>query len=543
MATVFTLREDNADSDIQSFLEQEQAKDILRISTAGSVDDGKSTLIGRLLYDSRNVYEDHVRSVTRHDVSLGTSVVDFAQLTDGLRAEREQGITIDVAYRYFSTAKRKFIIADTPGHEQYTRNMATGASTSDLAIVLIDARKGVLVQSRRHLYIAALLGIPRVVATINKMDLVDFSPEVFAAHSLELKRLGDGLGIPSLVTIPISALDGDNVVETSARTPWYDGPSLLQFLETVPVENASEVAFRLPVQRVLRPHQEYRGFAGQIAAGAVRPGDQVVVLPSGRSSRVRSITTFDGDLPSAEAPLSIALTLEDEVDVSRGDVIAAADAPPTVAKRFEASLVWMDSAEFRPAKRYLLKHTAQVVPTTAITIKNRVNVQTFETEQSFVLHMNDIAIVEIETKRPLVGDSYRDNRTTGSFILIDPETNSTVAAGMIRSFVVNPSLSKHHVPIVELRKGAVVDAVEQKLFDRGYLVVRTKLDPDRLLQRLHLPRLVLLLEGPDVHYSRIRSFSRQTRLSVEYRVETSATPDSIVEKIVALLTEEKIAHE
>jgi sulfate adenylyltransferase subunit 1 len=340
----------------EALLAADREKDLLRFSTAGSVDDGKSTLIGRLLYDSRSVYEDNVRAVTRD------SVIDFAQLTDGLRAEREQGITIDVAYRYFSTAKRKFIIADTPGHEQYTRNMATGASTADVAIVLVDARKGILDQTRRHACIAALLGIPTIVAAINKMDLVGFSEEVFLRHQRDLEALAARLEVPSFHCIPVSALDGDNVVHRSERAAWYTGPSLLEFLESAPLAvQHTQASFRLPVQRVIRPNQEFRGFAGQIASGTIHPGDEILALPSGIRSRVRTISTFDGDLPIAYAPQSVTLTLETEVDISRGDLIAAIEAPPHKASRLEATLVWMHTTPLRSGKTYLLKHTAQTV--------------------------------------------------------------------------------------------------------------------------------------------------------------------------------------
>jgi sulfate adenylyltransferase subunit 1 len=304
---------------IEDFLAAEQAKELVRFSTAGSVDDGKSTLIGRLLYDSQSVYEDHVRAVTKAASANVAAAIDFAQLTDGLRAEREQGITIDVAYRYFSTTHRKFIIADTPGHEQYTRNMATGASTADVAIILVDARKGILTQSRRHAYIASLLGTRHIVAAVNKMDLVEYSRAVFEALERDLQQLAGKLGISGLFSIPISALHGDNVVERGIRMPWYEGPTLLEYLETVPTgHDAASAPFRLPIQRVIRPDQHYRGFAGQIASGSVWPGDRVVALPSGKTSRVKSITTFDGDLARAVAPMSIALTLEDELDISRG---------------------------------------------------------------------------------------------------------------------------------------------------------------------------------------------------------------------------------
>ncbi len=418
---------------MEEFLAAEQAKDLVRFSTAGSVDDGKSTLIGRLLYDSQNVYEDHVRAVTKAATANVASAIDFAQLTDGLRAEREQGITIDVAYRYFSTTHRKFIIADTPGHEQYTRNMATGASTADVAIILVDARKGILTQSRRHAYLASLLGTRHIVAAVNKMDLVDYSAETFAALERDLQHLAAKLGIDGLLSIPISALHGDNVVDRGTRMPWYDGPTLLEYLETVPTgRDVAGAPFRLPIQRVIRPDQHYRGFAGQIAAGSVWPGDRVVALPSGRTSRVKSITTFDGDLDRAVAPMSVALTLEDELDISRGEMLAAAHQAPAVAANFLAALVWMDAEPLDLGKTYLLKHTSQTVKASIRTIQHRVNMQTLEPEPAATLELNSIGVVEVETTRPLFLDKYADQRTTGSFILIDPASHATVAAGMVR---------------------------------------------------------------------------------------------------------------
>jgi sulfate adenylyltransferase large subunit len=418
---------------MEDFLVAEQAKQLVRFSTAGSVDDGKSTLIGRLLYDSQNVYEDHVRAVTKAASTNAPAAIDFAQLTDGLRAEREQGITIDVAYRYFSTTHRKFIIADTPGHEQYTRNMATGASTADVAIILVDARKGILTQSRRHAYIASLLGTRHIVAAVNKMDLVDYSKQVFASLQHDLEQLAGKLGITSFSAIPVSALLGDNVVDRGDNMPWYEGPTLLEYLETVPVGHAAASApFRLPIQRVIRPDQHYRGFAGQIASGAVWPGDRVIALPSGRTSRVKSITTFDGDLLRAAAPMSIALTLEDELDISRGEMLAAAHEPPAVATNFSAALVWMNAEPLDPAKTYLLKHTSQTVKARVTTIRHRVNVQTLEPEPAATLELNSIGEVEVETTRPLFLDPYATHRHTGSFILIDPVSHATVAAGMVR---------------------------------------------------------------------------------------------------------------
>src|SRR5579863_6996013 len=417
---------DDIDAQIERDLEADRAKDLLRFSTAGSVDDGKSTLIGRLLYDSRNVYDDQIRSVTKD------AAIDFAQLTDGLRAEREQGITIDVAYRYFSTPRRKFIIADTPGHEQYTRNMATGASTADVAIILVDARKGILDQTRRHACIAALLGIPIVLAAVNKMDLVGFSEEVFEDHRRQLHALAARLAIAELIAVPVSALEGDNVVHRSTRMPWYTGPSMLELLETLPLAiERSQAGLRFPVQRVVRPHQDFRGFAGQIAAGAVHPGDEVVALPSGRRTRVRSITTWEGDLASARAPQSVVLTLEDEIDLSRGDMITAVAAAPEKTTRLEATVVWMHAKPVRAGDTYLLKHTTQTVRARIEQIRHRVDVEHLEERPAHELGLNDIGGVVLELSRPVLADLYRDNRTTGSFILIDPAENTTVGAAMI----------------------------------------------------------------------------------------------------------------
>ncbi len=501
---------------IEEFLAVEQAKDLLRFSTAGSVDDGKSTLIGRLLYDSRNVYEDQVRAVTG-TVSIGgvkNTAIDFAQLTDGLRAEREQGITIDVAYRYFSTQRRKFIIADTPGHEQYTRNMATGASTAVLAIILIDARKGILTQSRRHAFIARLLGTRHLVAAVNKMDLVDFSEDVFRRIDGELRALVEGsfasandahisesrYGAPGvgagLVVIPVSALEGDNVVERSTRMPWYDGPTLLEHLEEVPVGAVdSAKAFRLPVQRVIRPDQSYRGFAGQIAAGTIRKGDEIVALPSGRRSRVASITTFDGDLEEASAPQSIALTLEDELDISRGDLIAVPDSLPQSASALEADVVWFDGTRLETEKPYLLKHGAQTVPGRVVRVKHRVNIQTLAEEAVNSLGMNDIGVVEIAVTRPLFFDAYRENRATGSFILIDPATNATAAAGMIRGGVAASLVETTHGALVRVSSATRAALLEDELLKAGVAVVRTRVTEERVLRLLVGVGAVVIVEG------------------------------------------------
>ena len=476
---------------IEQRLEAELAKDLLRFSTAGSVDDGKSTLIGRLLYDSRNVYDDHIRSVTRN------SAIDFAQLTDGLRAEREQGITIDVAYRYFSTPKRKFIIADTPGHEQYTRNMATGASTADVAIVLVDARKGILSQTRRHACIASLLGIPIVIAAINKMDLVDFSPEVFQRHSDSLQALARHLEIPQLIPVPISALDGDNVVHRSNRTQFYSGPSILELLETLPLAiDRAQATFRLPIQRVIRPHQDFRGFAGQITAGAVHPGDEVLALPSGRRTRVRSISTWDGELARAHAPQSVTLTLEDEIDLSRGDMIASITGAPRKTARFEATIVWMHSKPLTPGAAFFFKHASQTVRATVVELSSRIDVEHLAENSASQLGLNDIGQVTIETSRPLLADLYRESRTTGSFILIDPADNSTAAAGMIRKIHEDGATTQKQATAGLLKIGNrpfLAAQLEQAFVASGALVLRTRsTEIARLLTFARLGAFVIL---------------------------------------------------
>jgi sulfate adenylyltransferase large subunit len=390
---------------------------LLRICTAGSVDDGKSTLIGRLLYDSQSVYEDQVHSVEKASKNRNAGPIDFSLFTDGLRAEREQGITIDVAYRYFATARRKFILADTPGHEQYTRNMATGASTADVAILLVDARHGVRVQSRRHARIARLLGIRDFVLAINKMDLVDFDRDVYEGIRDDFEEILAGARAH---VIPVSALHGDNVITRSARTPWFDGPSLLEYLETVEVtRDLTSLPFRFPVQLVLRPTHEFRGYAGQVVSGRIHVGDRITVWPCGRSARVNRIATFDGDLDFAFAPMSVTLTLDDEVDISRGDMLTAFDSaqaePPAVGTEFEADVVWMDERPLDPGRVYLIKQATKTV--------------TAEIHHGLVL--NQIGTVNVSTARPLVFDRYVENRATGSFVIIDPATHFTAGAGMI----------------------------------------------------------------------------------------------------------------
>jgi sulfate adenylyltransferase subunit 1 len=426
--------------EIEAFLETEARKDLLRFTTAGSVDDGKSTLIGRLLYDSRNVYEDQIRSVAKASVNRSAGPLDFSLLTDGLRAEREQGITIDVAYRYFATARRKFIIADTPGHEQYTRNMVTGASTADLAIILVDARNGVLPQSRRHACIASLMGISHIAVAVNKMDLVGYERAVYEQIRSEFGAFLEKLGAPHATFIPISALEGDNVVDRSPHMRWYRGPSLLEHLETVEVDAADFAApFRFPVQRVIRPDLDFRGYAGQIASGSVRPGDEVFIPSANRRTRVARIATFDGDLAEAWAPMSVTLCLEDEIDISRGDLIAAGE-EPTPSRHFEATLVWMNERPLDLSRRYLIKHTTQLVPAFFGAVQHRVNIGTLEGEPAAALEMNQIGVVSIDTLRPLYFDPYFANPRTGCFVVIDAQSNATVGAGMIaRTAVPRPS--------------------------------------------------------------------------------------------------------
>ena len=450
------------------FLNREIGKELLRFTTAGSVDDGKSTLIGRLLHDCRAVYEDQLASVKRSPVNRSGKEIDFSLLTDGLRAEREQGITIDVAYRYFSTPRRKFIIADTPGHEQYTRNMATGASTADLAIILLDATKGVLAQTRRHAYIASLLGIPNLVAAINKMDLVAYREEVFARLRDDFIALADGLGGAFVECIPISALEGDNVVERSHNAPWYTGPTLLEHLEGVPIRPAQTKALRFPVQSVVRPDAGFRGFAGRVAGGSVRPGDAVVALPSERRTRVESIVSFDGELKVADTGESVVLKLAEEIDLGRGDMLVSLEAAPQVSARFAAMVVWLDSDALRLGRTYLVKHAGRYVKAQATKIHHRMDVNSLTEHRASYLGMNEIGLVEIETVQPLFLDPYEVNRTTGSLILIDAVTNATVGAAMVRHSHVGPKGQKPS-PAHNLELSlATADIVEARMRRRGH---------------------------------------------------------------------------
>ncbi|MCA9644096.1 MAG: sulfate adenylyltransferase subunit CysN [Myxococcales bacterium] len=490
------------EQDIEAYLEQHQNKELLRFVAVGSVDDGKSTLIGRLLHDTHGVYEDQLSAVKR--ASKQTDIeIDFSLFTDGLKAEREQGITIDVAYRYFSTENRKFIIADTPGHVQYTRNMATGASTANVAIILIDARLGVLQQSRRHAYIASLLGIPHLFVCINKMDLVDYDQRRFEEIREEFSLFARRLGFKDVTFIPISALRGHNVVHTSDQMPWYSeagGKTLLAHLETVPIaEDRNLSDLRFPVQYVQRPNLDYRGLAGQIASGRIKRGDEIVVLPSLRTSRVKSIDTFDGTLDEAFAPMSVTLRLEDEVDVSRGDMLVHASERPKVAQNFEAMLVWMSEAPLDVGKSYFIKHTAQYVRAEVSEVLSHTDLETLEPTQASGLALNEIGRVRVKAHRPLFIDIYSQNRATGAFIVIDSVTNDTVAAGMIVdsgqtsaegsspgdgaldqgsqvSALERRQRLGHAALLIELPGDAATSkqlgfALERVLFDRNYLAV------------------------------------------------------------------------
>ncbi len=472
---------------IKEFLDKDEKKDLLRFLTAGSVDDGKSTLIGHLLYDSKKIYEDQLVALKRDSKRMGNAGdhIDYALLLDGLKAEREQGITIDVAYRYFSTNNRKFIIADTPGHEQYTRNMITGGSTANLAVILVDARLGVITQTRRHTFLVSLLGIKHVVLAVNKMDLVDFSEARFNEIVAEYMKFIGQLGIPDVTCIPLSALEGDNVVEKSTRTPWYHGKTLLDYLETVEIDNDHNLTdFRYPVQYVSRPNLDFRGFCAKVASGVVRKGDEVVALPSGKRSHVKSIVTYDGELDYAFPPQSVTLTLEDEIDVSRGDMLVHPDNMPLRGRNFEAMLVWMDEDVMDANKSFFIKQTTNTSRAHIGGIKYKVDVNTMEhlsvengrlTKETEPLQLNQIARVVITTARELFFDPFKKNKATGSFILIDPITNNTSAVGMIIDKIDDKDmLADVDLPTLDLPKLGIApehyDAVEraaQELYRQG----------------------------------------------------------------------------
>jgi bifunctional enzyme CysN/CysC len=417
--------------------------DLLRFTTAGSVDDGKSTLIGRMLYDSKSIFQDQMDAIESSSKLKGDESVNLALLTDGLRAEREQGITIDVAYRYFATPRRKFIIADTPGHIQYTRNMVTGASTADLAVILVDARKGVLTQSRRHAFISSLLQIPHVVVAINKMDLVDYSEERYNEIVADFRAFAEKLDIDDITYIPMSALVGDNIVNKGENMSWYDGATMLHHLENVKVgSRKNQIDFRFPVQYVIRPNQDFRGYAGSIASGTIRVGDEVTALPSRLKSRIKSITTYDGDIQEAKAGDAVTLSIEDEVDISRGDMIVRSQNVPHVATEAEAYMCWMYEEPMRLNKSYILQHTTRRTQAHASLVNYRINVDTLHREETDVLELNEIGRVKLKTAQPIFYDPYNTNNETGSFILIDPATHVTVAAGMLRGITTTDDLEE-----------------------------------------------------------------------------------------------------
>jgi bifunctional enzyme CysN/CysC len=492
-------------TDIIGYLQAHENKSLLRFITCGSVDDGKSTLIGRLLYESKLIFEDQLATLEADSRKMGTQGdrIDFALLVDGLAAEREQGITIDVAYRFFSTEKRKFIVADTPGHEQYTRNMATGASTADLAVVMIDARKGVLTQTRRHSFIVSMLGVRHVVLCINKMDLVDYSQHVYNEIDEDYRTFASSLGIENIVSIPVSALEGDNVTEHSERMPWYNGATLMEHLETVDVETDDQVRpFRMPVQWVNRPNLDFRGFAGQIASGVTRPGDRIKVLPSGRESRIERIVTHDGDLEQAVAGQSVTLTLADEIDISRGDVIATADAPCEVADQFEAHILWMSASHMLPGRPYVMKIGARTVACTPASPKYKVNVNTLEELAAKTLELNEIGVCNISLDRDIAFDTYSENHDTGGFILIDRLSNETVGMGLLR-FALRRASNIHRQAMV-IDKAARAGQKNQKpaiLWFTGLSGSGKSAIADIVSQKLHaLNRHTATLDGDNVRH-------------------------------------------
>ena len=510
----------NTASDIATYLKQHEAKPLLRFITCGSVDDGKSTLIGRLLYDSKRLFDDQLAALEKDSRRHGTQGerIDYALLLDGLAAEREQGITIDVAYRYFDTDKRKFIVADCPGHEQYTRNMATGASTADLAVVLVDARKGLLTQTHRHSYIVSLFGIRHVVLAVNKMDLVDFDEAVFARIATDYRALARRLGIPEVTCIPLSALEGDNLSSRSTRTSWYNGPALLEHLEQVQVDaQEGGGSLRLPVQWVNRPHQNFRGYAGTLAAGQVKPGDEVIVLPSARRSRVSRVLDAEGDVASATAGQAVTLTLADEIDISRGDVIAAAGDPPEVADQFAAHLLWMSDAPLLPGRPYWLKIGARTVSATVTEIKHRVDVNTQEHLAAKRLELNEVGYCNLSLDEPIPFEAYAGNRTLGGFILIDRYDNGTAAAGTL-DFALRRAGNVHwqHVDVDKAARARQKGQVPKVLWFTGLSGAGKSTIANLVDKRLHaLGYHSFLLDGDNVRHG----LNRDLGFTDEDRVE------------------------
>ena len=512
--------EDLIATDIEAYLHAHEKKSMLRFITCGSVDDGKSTLIGRLLYESKLVFEDHMAALEADSKKVGTQGgdLDFALLVDGLAAEREQGITIDVAYRFFSTERRKFIVADTPGHEQYTRNMVTGASTAELAVVMIDARKGVLTQTRRHSYLVSLLGIRKIVLAINKLDLVDYSKKVYDDIETEYRAFAAEIGLTDIQCIPMSALKGDNIVEPSPHTPWYHGPTLVAHLETVEIEDALQHSpFRMPVQWVNRPDLDFRGFSGQALSGIIRPGDRIRVLPSGQESDVERIVTFGGDLDEAVAGQSVTLTLTDEIDISRGDVISISNNPPAVADQFEAHIVWMAENEMLPGRPYLAKIGTRTVGVTVTHPKYKVNVNTLEHTATKTLALNEIGVCNISFDRPVAFDAYKENRDMGGFVIIDRMTNTTVGAGII-DFALRRA-DNVHWQAIEVNKDAHAAMKGQKpgvvwftgLYGSGKSTIANIVE-----RKLHqLGRHTYMLDGDNVRHG----LNRDLGFTEEDRVE------------------------
>jgi bifunctional enzyme CysN/CysC len=492
--------------DIEQYLHQHERKTLLRFITCGSVDDGKSTVIGRLLYESKMLFEDQLAAIEADSKKWGTQGgdIDFALLVDGLSAEREQGITIDVAYRFFSTDRRKFIVADTPGHEQYTRNMITGASTADVAVILIDARKGVLTQTRRHSYLVHLIGIRKVVLAINKMDLVDFSKDVFDRIDAQYREFAAQIGLADITSIPLSGLKGDNMTSPSERTPWYHGPTLMGFLETCEIDETrlQHGVFRMPVQWVNRPNLDFRGFCGLVASGSVRPGDRIRVQPSGRESRVARIVALGGDLPEAVAGQSVTLTLDDEIDISRGDVLSAASAPAEVADQFECALVWMNDEPMLPGRPYLMKIGTRTVSATVTEPKYKVNVNTMEHLAAKKLDVNEIGVCNIALDRAVAFDAYTANRDTGGFILIDRMSNNTVGAGMLH-FALRRSHNIHlqHLDIDKSARALLKGQKPAVLWFTGLSGAGKSTIANLVEKKLHaLGRHSYLLDGDNVRH-------------------------------------------
>lgn len=529
----------------QEFLDDHLQRDLLRFSTAGSVDDGKSTLIGRLLHDTKSVYEDQLLAVQNAKVNrAGGKRIDLSLLTDGLRAEREQGITIDVAYRYFATSKRKFIIADTPGHEQYTRNMATGASTADVAIVLIDGSKGLLPQSRRHTFIASLLAIPNVVAAVNKMDLVDYSEERYREIEAEFVALGMHLGLRNMQTIPVSALEGDNVVDHLDNMPWYEGPTLLEYLESVPLfEHESDAPFRFPVQLVQRPDRTFRGFSGTVASGSVKAGQKVMALPSGKQTQVKRIVTWDGDLKEAHFGEAVTLELADEIDISRGEMLVCAEtrphALPVTSTHFSAQIVWMHDEPLVPGRQYLVKHTTRTVRAKAKKIAYRVDVNTLHRAEADKLGLNEIGEVEFTTTLPLFFDPYRERRATGAMILIDPISNATVGAAMITQALKEEAAEQESLPRFAYLPGehAVAEQLLNELQNSG---INAVLLDDAFISTEALPAAVRAVQLAGAVAVTSRELSAATLSDIEvFSPITKLDAAKALPTMIALLNQQK----